>query len=73
MRIIIMLAAITISGCSLFPADNELRVTEYGTGWLTGSVGGCRVVSNGEMKGIEIIYDGEKCKVRKVHNVGKVE
>ena len=56
--------ALTTAGCS-YP--NELRVTEYGANsalsWLVGAeLGGCRVVSKGNVKAT-VTYKGEKCTV----------
>lgn len=61
MRYAYILLASLLAGCA---SDRELRVTEYGASYLTGAAGGCRVTGTNEsMENIEIIYDGDKCKV----------
>ena len=64
MRIILLCALVLLTGCS-YP--NELRVTEYGANsalsWLVGAeLGGCRVVSRGNVKAT-VTYKGQKCTV----------
>jgi len=56
-----------LSGCvSFVNPTNEVRISEGGVSKLTGSIASCRVVQEGSMPNIEIIYNGEKCKVRKL-------
>ena len=64
MKPLVLLLALFLTGCS-YP--NELRVTEYGANsalsWLAGAeLGGCRVVSKGNVKAT-VTYKGEKCTV----------
>jgi len=52
------MAVFLVTGC----ASNEVRVTEYGSSFFTGGVGGCRVTSEGNLP-VKVTYKGEKCSV----------